>query len=94
MAKPSNSPRRVREPLQIYLTTDERRLLDTVAEATQLSRAEVLRRGLRSFAAQQAGEEGPMQHFMNSMREHRWASDIATAHDDHLAKAYSDSHEE
>jgi hypothetical protein len=85
---------RTREPLQIYLTSDERRLLDTLAEATQLSRAEVLRRGLRSFAAERAGNEGPMYSFMKSMREHRWPSDIATAHDDHLAKAYADRNSE
>lgn len=84
----------IREPIQIYMAPDERRFLDTLAHESGLSRAEVLRRGMRSFAAEHAGDDGPMQTFMKSMREHRWPSDIATAHDDHLAKAYADRHAE
>ena len=83
---------RVKEPLQIYMTTDERRLLDTLSADTGLSRAEVLRRGLRSFAAEQAGEVGPMQALLLSLRHARWTPDIAAEHDEQLARAYTDRH--
>lgn len=36
----------VREPIQVYLTPDERSVLDRLAEELDISRAEVLRRGL------------------------------------------------
>ena len=82
----------VREPLQIYMTVNERRLLDTLSGDMGLSRAEVLRRGLRSFAAEQAGESGPMQALLLSLRRARWTPDIAAAHDEQLARAYTDRH--
>jgi len=84
----------IREPIQIYMAPDERRFLDALAHATGLSRAEVLRRGMRSFAAERAGNDGPMETFMRSMRERRWPGDIASAHDEHLAEAYADDHKE
>jgi hypothetical protein len=84
----------VREPLQIYMAPGERRFLDSLAHETGLSRAEVLRRGMRSFAAERAGDDGPMQTLMRSMRQRRWPSDIASAHDEHLAEAYADDHKE
>ena len=84
--------RGVREPLQIYMAPDERRLLDSMAEQTGLSRAEVLRQGLRKFAAEKAGSDGPVQTFMRAMREKPLPATIAEAHDEHLARAYADSH--
>jgi hypothetical protein len=84
----------VREPLQIYMAPGERRFLDSLAEETGLSRAEILRRGMRSFAAERAGDSGPMETFMRLMRQRRWPSDIASTHDEHLAKAYADDHKE
>lgn len=85
-------PRNIREPLQIYMAPDERRLLDSMAEQTGLSRAEVLRQGLRKFAAEKVGTNGPVQTFMRAMRDQPLPADIAEAHDDHLARAYTDSH--
>jgi hypothetical protein len=90
--KRSNSE--VREPIQIYMAPGERRFLDTLAAETGLSRAEILRRGMRSFAADRAGAGGPMETFMRSMRERRWPTNIASAHDQHLAEAYTDDHKE
>lgn len=46
------SPRRVREPVQVYLESADKELLDRLAERTSLSRAELLRRGLRRLAAE------------------------------------------
>ena len=84
----------VREPLQIYMAPGERRFLDSLSRETGLSRAEILRRGMRSFAAERTGDGGPMMTFIRSMRERRWPPDMASAHDEHLAAAYADDHKE
>jgi hypothetical protein len=83
---------KVREPIQIYIDADERRLLDQLADATGLSRAEILRQGLRSFAAERAGTHGPMESFMKSLRKKPFPADMAERHDDYLAAAYRDKH--
>jgi hypothetical protein len=41
---------RVREPIQVYLSTAERERLDRVAARMGVSRSEVLRRGLEQIA--------------------------------------------
>ena len=92
MKKPSTRLPGVKEPLQIYMTADERHLLDTLAADTGLSRAEVLRRGLRSFAAEQADDGGPMQALLRSLRHAPWTPGIATEHDEQLTRAYTDHH--
>jgi len=92
MKKPTKRVAGAKEPLQIYMTADERRLLDTLSADTGLSRAEVLRRGLRSFAAEQGGEGGPMQTLLKSLRRAHWTPGIATEHDEQLARAYTDHH--
>lgn len=40
----------VREPIQVYLTSDERQTLDLAARKFGVSRSEVLRRGLRAVS--------------------------------------------
>lgn len=86
------SPSRLSEPLQIYITADERRMLDSLSDETGLSRAEILRRGLRTFAAERAGDGGPMHELLLSLRDAKWPADIATDHDQHLADAHTDRH--
>lgn len=78
----------VREPIQVYLGPDERRLLDELATAAGVSRAEVLRRGIRSFAALVRGTANPMLEFLDRASEGEWPADLAEAHDAHLAEAY------
>jgi len=41
--------RSVREPIQVYLTSDERDVLDRCAAELGVSRSEVLRRGLQAI---------------------------------------------
>jgi hypothetical protein len=81
----------VREPLQVYLTADERRLLDRVAKHAGLSRAEVLRRGLRRFGAETLGGPHPGVEFLDAMAE-GWPAampgDVAEQHDAYLRKEY------
>jgi hypothetical protein len=71
MAKKSGRPA-VREPIQVYLTAEERGELDRLANVHGISRAEVLRRGIRSF-----GLEGS-----------DWPADLASGHDSYLADVY------
>lgn len=85
-------PSAVREPLQVYLTREERALLDRVAHRAGLSRAEVLRRGLRRFGAEMLGQPHPGLAFLEAMTE-GWPAatpgDVAERHDEYLSKAHS-----
>lgn len=87
----------VREPIQVYLDRGERAILDQVAGQTGLSRAEVLRRGLRSYAARQQGDEGPMERFMRELTATPWPADtprdLGLNHDKYLAEISMDTHE-
>ena len=49
-------PKVVKEPVQVYLDAPDRAILDQVAESEGLSRAEVLRRGIRAYAVQVRAE--------------------------------------
>lgn len=44
-------PKEVREPIQVYLTSQERSELDRKAEELGVSRSEVLRRGVRAMGS-------------------------------------------
>ena len=44
-------PKRVREPIQVYLTSEERAALDRAAEELGVSRSEVLRRGVEALGS-------------------------------------------
>lgn len=92
--KKGKAPKGVKEPIQVYLTPDERNLLDRMAEEAEISRAEVLRRGLRSFAAHQAGAAGPMISFMDSLAGYDFPEDTARKHDDYLTQSYLDTHDQ
>lgn len=94
---PPKRPKRtpvVREPLQVYLDREERALLDRMAKETGLSRAEVLRRGLQSFAAEQVPMRSPMLEFLKRMAGVDLPADLAERHDDYLVESYLDNHED
>lgn len=82
----------VREPIQVYLDPDERRVLDDLAEGTGLSRAEILRRGLKRFAAEHGGES-QMLAFADSLKKMKAPADAAERHDWHLGDAALDPHD-
>jgi hypothetical protein len=88
-------PRAVREPIQVYLDQDERAILDRVAQQEGVSRAEVLRRGLRSYAAEQNAGTSPMLEFLEWVwqQDLDLPSDVSVRHDDYLAEAYEDLHD-
>lgn len=52
-------PSRVREPVQVYLDSDEKLLLEEVARTAGIPQAEVLRRGLRRVAGELLAAAGP-----------------------------------
>jgi hypothetical protein len=82
----------VREPIQVYLTPQERGLLDRVAAKAGLSRAEVLRNGLRRYGAEVLAESHPVLAFLDEMAA-GWPSatpsDVSARHDEYLADTYS-----
>ncbi|MEX1051754.1 MAG: CopG family transcriptional regulator, partial [Gemmatimonadales bacterium] len=55
-------PKRVKEPVQVYLDKADRVLLDRLAEEQGLSRAEVLRRGIRHLASEH--DRGPLHYLI------------------------------
>ena len=75
------------------MEADDRRILEQLAQSTGMSRAEILRRGLRSFAAEQSGENGPMQALMQSLRDSPMRKDLSINHDAYLEAAYTDRHD-
>jgi len=84
----------VREPVQVYLESPDRALLERAAVATGLSRAEVLRRGLHRFAAELLADESPALAFLESAASatpRSTPSDVAARHDEYLADWERDS---
>src|SRR5688500_4440496 len=63
------SPRKraVREPIQVCLARPDRELLDRLAEQTGLSRAEILRRGLRRVGAELMAADHPALRFLEQI---------------------------
>jgi len=78
---------RVREPVQVYLDPDDRDLLNRLAEENGLSKAEILRRGMRSFAREQGGAN-PMLRFVTDSAKGEWPEAVAENHDEILAQSY------
>lgn len=84
----SKKPKAVREPVQVYLTRDDKALLDRLSEETGLPRAEILRQGLREFSLLHGGTS-PMLSFLRAQREADWSeAGPAAEHDEVLAGEY------
>ena len=86
--KKSPRARAVREPIQVYLTADERTELDRLAHEDGISRAEVLRRGIRSYALESAAGDSPVLNLITDLKGSDWPANVATNHDDFLAESY------
>ena len=85
--RPSRPPASVREPVQVYLAPDDRDLLNRLAAETGLTKAEILRRGMRSFAREQGGAS-PMLRFVAESAAGEWPEAVAEKHDEILADSY------
>jgi hypothetical protein len=85
----------VREPIQVYLTQADRELLDRASAAAGLSRAEVLRRGLRQYGGAVLAEPHPVIAFLQEMADGDWPADmpddVGSRHDELLAESYGRS---
>lgn len=85
---------KVREPFQVYLDPADRTLLDDVAERTGLSRAEILRRGLRRVAGDLLEEEEPGSAFEQLVGalgdDSSLPTDLAERHDAYLYGDHGD----
>ena len=85
MKMPSKRSPLVREPVQVYLSRQDRDLLERIAGKTGWSRAEVLRRGMRRVAADVLADESPMLAFLRESASAEWPSDtpsdVAERHD-------------
>jgi hypothetical protein len=83
-------PPSVREPIQVYLARPDRELLDRLAEASGLSRAEILRRGLRRVGAELLAAQNPALQFLDEVTSETWPADmpddVAEQHDRHLTE--------
>ena len=77
----------VKEPVQVYLAEPDLGMLNLVAGHTGWTKAEVLRRGVRSIAAETLGDESPALRFLASAEKLDLAGDIDAAlhHDAYLA---------
>jgi hypothetical protein len=88
------SSRQVREPVQVYLEPADRDLLEQVVHATGLSRAEVLRRGLRRVADDALKEHAPGWSLDRLVGALGGASDLpedlAERHDEYLYGSQKD----
>lgn len=89
---PKNTPSVVREPVQAYLAPDEAELLTRLADAAGLSKAEVLRRGIRAFAREQH-TPSPMLSFIRDLPAANAEPSEHIAIDDRLAQDYRDGAE-
>ena len=85
MTKP---PKRVREPVQVYLTTADKSLLDQLALQTSLPRAELLRRGIRRLASELNADAMPGRSLSSLVGSLEGSADVpadlAERHDEYL----------
>lgn len=89
MNKPNpNSRKAVREPAQVYLDSDDSELLARLAFDSGLSKAEVMRQGIRSFSREQARSNSPMLAFLEESKTGAWPANVAAHHDEVLAQSY------
>lgn len=78
----------VREPVQVYLAPEDKRLLEELALRTGSSQAEVLRRGIRRLSAELDRAERPgasLDILIGAMGNAAdLPTDLAARHDDYL----------
>lgn len=72
----------------MYLEPDDSALLNRLAEEAGLAKAEILRRGIKSFAREQQGAVAPMLRFLAESSAGPWPTAVAADHDAVLAESY------
>ncbi len=79
--------KKVREPVQVYLDPPDVALLEDLLTATGLSKAELLRRGLRRLSAETLGAQAPgwsLERLIGAVDDPKGPTDTAARHDDYL----------
>lgn len=79
--------KRVREPVQVYLDPPDVSLLEALVTTTGLSKAELLRRGLRRLSAESLGDQAPgwsLERLIGSVDDPKGPKDLAARHDEYL----------
>ena len=71
-------PKGVKEPVQVYLDGPDRAILDQLSEAEGLSRAEVLRRGIRAYAASARATSSPLLALLDSIEAEARAAGVTS----------------
>jgi hypothetical protein len=90
VANPRGSrSRSAKEPVQVYLVGDDLDLLARLAAETGLSKAEILRRGVRSFAREQEAPSPMLRFLEESAAEPAEGPPIAARHDEILAEEHA-----
>jgi len=78
----------VREPVQVYLEPADRSLLDRLAARTGLSRAELLRRGVRQLAERELSDRPAgwsLERLTGALgNDPSVPADLAARHDEYL----------
>ena len=96
MSTSKKPPMMVREPVQVYLDGPDITLLGTLARSTGLSKAELLRRGLRRLAADTLVERQPgwsLDLLIGSLDEgEALPADLSERHDDYLNRFLEERH--
>jgi hypothetical protein len=72
----------------VYLAPDDSALLNRLADETGLSKAEILRRGVKSYAREQRETMAPMLRFLSETVAGGWPESVAADHDAILADSY------
>lgn len=85
-----SKPKRVREPVQVYLDGTDRALLESLVTRSSLSRAELLRVGLRRLSEEMLAEGQPgssLDVLTGSLNAPGIPGDLAARHDEYLYDA-------
>jgi len=75
-------------PVQVYLSSRDRGLLDRLAARLGLSRAETLREAVRRWAQELAGQEDPLLDLIGSVDDPGLPTDLSTRHDTYAVSGY------
>lgn len=75
-------------PVQVYLDTRDRALLDKLARRLGLSRAETIRAALRRWALEISGEDDALLRLIGSMDHLELPTDLSTRHDEYAVSGY------
>lgn len=79
--------KKVREPVQVYLDPPDVSLLDELVTATGLTKAELLRRGLRSLSVEMLGNQAPgwsLDRLIGIVDDPAGPTDVSVDHDEYL----------